>query len=232
MDMNPVGLLPRAAAIAALFLCASVFAQSRQERLEEAMSFDGLQKISVKGIDLAYAVPDATLTGYKSVIIDPVNVSFYKDWKPKVTGSNRNLSSDELQKIRDRVAKAVHDAFAKELGKGGYTVVTEPGPDVLRVKPNIINLYATAPDVPTSGRSRVYTVSAGEMTLVAELVDSSTNEVIARVLDRYESRGTGSFNISSSVSNSAEVGRAASSWASTLRKSLDKAKQIGGPPAA
>jgi Protein of unknown function (DUF3313) len=226
MNMNSVGLLARASAVAALFLCASVFAQSKQS-LEEALSFDGLQKISVKGIDLAYAVPDATLAGYKSVIIDPVSVSFSKNWKPKVTGSNRSLSSDELQKIRDGVAKAVYDSFAQELGKGGYTIVTEAGPDVLRVKPAIINLYANAPDVPTAGRSRVYTVSAGEMTLMAELVDSATNEVIARVLDRYESRNTGTFNLSSSVSNSAEVRRAATSWAGILRKSLDKAKQIG-----
>ncbi len=228
--MNPSWLWVRAAAIAALFLCGGVFAQSRQQQLEEALSFDGLKKISVKGIDLAYALPDATLAGYKSVIIDPVNVSFHKSWKPTVTGSNRNLSSEELQKIRDGVGKAVYESFAQELGKGGYAVVTEAGPDVLRVKPAIINLYANAPDVPTAGRSRVYTVSAGEMTLVAELSDSATNEVLARLMDRYQSRNTGNFTLTTSVSNSAEVRRAASAWAGILRKSLDKAKEIGGQP--
>jgi Protein of unknown function (DUF3313) len=230
--MNPVGLLVRTAALAAIFLCTamfpqSLFAQSKQERLEQALSYDGLEKISVKGIDLAFALPGATLSGYKSVILDPVNVSFHKDFKPEVTGTRRNLSPEELQKIRSNVSKAVSDSFVEELTKGGYTVVTEAGPDVLRVKPLIINLYANAPDVLTPGRSRTYTVSAGEMTLVAELVDSTTNEVIVRVLDRYESRGTGSFNISSSVSNAAEVRRAASAWARILRTSLDKAKEIG-----
>jgi hypothetical protein len=105
--------------------------------------------------------------------------------------------------------------------------VTEAGPDVLRVKPAIINLYVNAPDVPTAGRSRVYTVSAGEMTLVAELIDSETGEVDARVLDRYQSMDTGSFNMSSSVSNAAEVRRAASAWARILKKALDNAKDIG-----
>jgi Protein of unknown function (DUF3313) len=227
INMNPVRWFVSAAAIAALFLSAPLLAQSKQQKLEEALSVDGLQKISVKGIDLAFALPGATLSGYKRLMLDPVSVSFHKDFKPQVTGSRRNLSGDELQQIRDRVAKAVQDSFAEELTKGGYTVVTEAGPDVLRVRPAIINLYATAPDVMTPGRSRVYTVSAGEMTLVAELVDSETNQVIARVLDRYQSQDMGTFNMSSSVSNAAEVRRAASTWARILRTSLDKAKDIG-----
>jgi hypothetical protein len=144
-----------------------------------------------------------------------------------VTGSRRNLSGSELQEIRDRVSKEVQDTFAEQLTKGGYIIVTETGPDVLRVRPAIINLYATAPDVMTPGRSRVYTVSAGEMTLVAELVDSETNQVIARVLDRHQSRDMGTFNMSSSVSNAAEVRRAASAWARILKTSLDKAEEIG-----
>jgi Protein of unknown function (DUF3313) len=225
--MNPVRLSVRTAALAALFLSASLYAQSRQEKLEAALSYDGLQKISVKGIDLAFARPGASLADYKSVMIDPVSVSFHKDWKPKVTGTNRNLSTGEMDNVRSRVAKAFQDSFAEELSKGGYQIVTEAGPDVLRVKPAIINLYVNAPDVPTAGRSRVYTVSAGEMTLVAELVDSETGEVDARILDRYRATDSGNFNLSSSVSNAAEVRRASSAWARILKKALDNAKDIG-----
>ena len=36
------------------------------------MSYDGLQKIKVKGIDLAYSRPGASLAGYNKLIIDPV----------------------------------------------------------------------------------------------------------------------------------------------------------------
>ena len=56
-------------------------------RLEEAMSHDGLQKVSVKGIDLAYARPGAKLSTYRQVMIDPVQVSFSTAWDPKRTGS-------------------------------------------------------------------------------------------------------------------------------------------------
>jgi|SRR5277367_2602425 len=96
------------------------------------------------------------------------------------------------------------------------------------VRPKIIDLYVNAPDVMTPGRSRTYTMSAGRMTLVAELADSESGEVIARVLDRHEGRESGRMSWSSSVTNSAEADRAAGSWARILRGSLDKAKQIGG----
>ena len=106
-------------------------------------------------------------------------------------------------------------------------MVTEAGPDVLRVQANILNLYITAPDVMTPGRSVTFTASAGEMTLLAELSDSDSGQIIARVLDRKQARNTDSFQISSRVSNVAEARNAARAWAKILRTALDKAKDIG-----
>ena len=121
----------------------------------------------------------------------------------------------------------MQEEFVAELKKGGYAVVDAAGPDVLRVQANILNLYVTAPDVMTPGRSRVYTANAGEMTLLAQLSDADSGEVIARVIDRYQARGTASFQLSSSVTNAAEARNAASAWARILRAALDKAKDIG-----
>ncbi len=224
--MNRKRVLRQLAGLIPLFLAATVFAQ-QAKNLEEIMSYDGLQRIDIKGIDMAYALPGATMSGYSKVMIDPISVRFHKDWKPKVAGTMRNLSAGDQQTIRENVAKIVYDAFVEELKKGGYSVVAEPGPDVLRVDAAIINLYVAAPDVMAPGRTKVYTVSAGEMTLVAELADSETGEVIVRVLDRYKARTTGNFRLSSSVSNAAEARSAASSWAKILRVELDKAKTIG-----
>jgi hypothetical protein len=94
------------------------------------------------------------------------------------------------------------------------------------VQTAILNLYITAPDVATAGRTRVYTVSAGEMTLLAELADSETGEIVVRILDRYQARSAGSFRLSSGVYNAAEARNAALSWAKILRGELDKAKTI------
>ncbi len=214
------------AALGALLLF-SVTAAAQKKELEEAASYDGLQQVKIKGIDLAYALPGATLAGYKQVMIEPVSVAFAKNWKPTVTGTSRSLSTDDIEKIRSGVAKVVYDAFIDELKNGGYTIAAGPGPEVLDVRPAIIKLYVTAPDVMTAGRSRTYTTSAGEMSLLAELADSETGQVIARILDRYEARNTGSFRMTNSVTNSSEVRVAASNWAKILRKALDNAKSIG-----
>jgi hypothetical protein len=213
--------------LAAMLVLTPAFAASSSE-LDEAMSVDGLQKTKVKGLDLAYARPGASLAGYSKFKLDPVEVAFHKNWDPKKTGSNIKLSAQDRENIRTGVAKVVDEEFVKELQtKGGYPLVKEAGPDVLRVRAYVINLYVNAPDTMTAGRSRTYTVSAGEMTLFAELYDSETGEVLARVVDRSEARNSGMMSLSNSVVNASEARSIASSWARILRNGLDKAHGIG-----
>jgi len=200
---------------------------SSSKALEEAMAQDGLRKVGVKGIELAYVKPGATLANYKRVKIDPVEVAFHKSWDPTRTGSNIKMSAAERQKILDGVAKLVQEEFAREIGsKSGYAVTEESGDDVLRVKISIVNLYVTAPSGSSSGRSRTYVVSAGEMTLVAELSDSKSGEILARVVDRRESRSAGPIALSGSVYNEGEARSIAATWARILRKALDNAHAI------
>jgi len=158
-------------------------------------------------------------------MIQPIGVRFHKSWKPTVPGNRRSLSSSELQNIRDNVAESVRDAFVEELKKGGYSIVAEPGPDVLRVQTAILNLYITAPDVATAGRTRVYTVSAGEMTLLAELADSETGEIIVRILDapRHARREVSSCRAPSTTPLRRETRPRAGE---ILRGELDKAKTL------
>ena len=216
-----------AALLSSLFLLPNAFAASSAE-LDQAMAHDGLQKVTIKGIDLAYTRPGATLAGYNRVKLDPVEVAFSKNWDPNRTGSNIKLSNDEREKIRSGVGKLVYDEFTRELqSKNAYQVVSEAGPDVLRVKASIVNLYVNAPDTLSPGRSRTYTVSAGEMTLFIELFDSETGQVLARMVDRSEARNSGVMNLSNSVENASEAQAIAAAWARALRKGLDTAHGIG-----
>ena len=194
---------------------------------EASTTADGLEKVKVKGIDLAYVKPGLTLAPYTKVIIEPVEVSFRKDFSPTRSGSRTRLSSDELVKIRNDVGSVVQQEFTKELAKGSYVTATAPGPDVLQVRPEIVDLYVNAPDTMEPGRTRTYTTSAGEMTLILELTDSETGALLARVYDRREGRSTGTLTWSNGVSNRAEAERAANTWARILRARLDAARGIG-----
>jgi hypothetical protein len=228
LDMDIVRRAGLFAVLAALLASAAALAATKAD-FDAAMSHDGLQKITVKGIGLAYARPGATLAGYNRVQIDPVQVAFRKDWNPTKTGSNFKLGTEERENIRTGVAKLVQEEFVKALeAKSAYKVVNEAGPDVLRVKVHVVNLYVNAPDTKSAGRSRTYIVSAGEMTMFAELCDSESGETLARIVDRREARSVaGIVTLSNSVENAGEARDIASSWARILRDGLDKAHGIG-----
>jgi len=187
--------------------------------------WDGLQRRENKRLDNVYVRPNVQFTAYKSVRLDPVEVQFDKDWDPNrsaVTLSQR-LSKDDIQRIRADLSKVFREEFAERLSKGGYPLVDEDGDDVLRVQAALINVYINAPDtsMQTAGRSRTYVMDAGRMTVVMQLQDSVTGQVLARVVDTKQGSSTGRLQWSTSVSNSAEARRAFGDWADALRRGLD-----------
>jgi hypothetical protein len=190
------------------------------------VEWDGLQRTKVKGIDAAYVRPGVDLAQYGKVMLDPVVVAFDKNWKPERTGSRTALSPEDRERIKSDLSKLAWDAIKDTLGKknrqsDGYAVVAAPGPDVMRLSTALVDVYVNAPDVQAPGRSRTYVVNAGRMTLVAELRDSETGALFARVLDQREARGNVGLTWSSSVQNSAEARNAVTSWANILRARLD-----------
>ncbi len=206
-------------------LLAGVAHSASQADFDAKMSHDGLARINVKGVSLAYARPGATLAAYKRVKIDPVEVAFEKDWKASRPGSRIPLSTQELDEIRTGLAKLIQDQFVKALeAKGRYPVVKESGPDVLRLRIYVVNLKVNAPANVSSGRTQTFTMSAGEMTLFMDLFDSETGQIIARVIDRREGRADSVMRMSSRVTNVAQAEDIAAEWARILRDALDRAQ--------
>lgn len=193
-------------------------------KIDEAMSFDGLTRTAVKGVELAYVRPGASLSGYQAVIVLPPSVSFHRDFSAQGRGTRLPISERDLAATRQRVADLVQDEFAKALKRGGYEVATAPGPNVLAVKPDIVGLYVNAPDNGRSGRSRSFAFSAGQMTLSATLMDSDTGDILARVIDRQAARHTGTLQMANTVTNTAEARDIANRWAQILVAALDRAR--------
>ena len=187
--------------------------------------WDGLVRVNSKQIDHLYKLPEADFSGYKRVRLDPIEVEFDKNWKPNAAerSPSRQLNNSDLEKIKKTLAEEFRKVFTEELTRNGYPVVSEDGDDVLRVSAAIVNLYITAPEKMSAGRSRTYTTNAGHMTLVAELRDSVTGKLMARAVDSVQARDTGTFMISNSVTNLAAARTALNKWAGVLRKGLDAA---------
>lgn len=210
--------------LAATFLFASTALAQKKNPIDEIATADGLTKVQVKGVDLAYRREGVSMAGYNKLIVEPVEVAFHKNWDPTRPGSHLKLGKADRENIRNGVAKIVQEEFEKALKAGnGWQLVKEPGPDVLRLKPKVLNLYVNAPDTKQAG-VRTYTVTSGEMTLLLELYDSETGAILARAVDRQESRETGQWQISSSVTNVADAQLIAARWGKVLRDRLDKSK--------
>jgi len=218
----------KAACLLALTLALTGSLAASKKDVDEAMGRGGLQKTSVKGLELAYVRPGASLAAYKRIKLDPVEVQFDKSWDPTRTGSRIKLGTEEREKIRASVAKLVEEEFAKTLQKGGtYQLTTESAPDVLRVKVSVLNVYINAPTGTGAGRSKTYVSSAGQMTLLAELSDSVSGQVLARVADRREGNSLARMERADRIENEGAAREVAAAWAQILRNALDKAHQIG-----
>jgi Protein of unknown function (DUF3313) len=225
--MTTTATLKAACLFALTLALTSSFAATKKD-VDEAMGRDGLQKVNVKGLELAYARPGASLAAYKRVKLDPVEVQFDKSWEPTRTGSRIKLGPEEREKIRANVARLVEEEFTKVLQKGGaYQITTDSAPDVLRVKASVLNVYINAPADTGAGRSKTYVSSAGQMTLLAELSDSASGQMLARVADRREGNRMARMERAEPGDNEGAARDVAAAWAQILRKALDKARSIG-----
>jgi Protein of unknown function (DUF3313) len=188
-----------------------------------AQQWDGLERRDSKSLDAVYVRPNVQFKAYKSVRLDPVSVAFDKNWDPNrdARGASR-LSSSDIQRIREELAKSFRKVFAERLGKDGYALVDADADDVLRVQAGLINVYINAPDTMSAGRSRTYVMDAGRMTVVMQLADSVSGQLLARVVDTKQASSYGRLQWSNSVSNSAEAQRAFGQWADALCKALDE----------
>jgi len=197
------------------------------EPLDELSNSEGLTRVESKAVDILYRRPHVTLANYSKLLIKPVEVQFAKHWDPDSNGSGSvlyRMQDVDREKIKSELANAFVEVFEKEIGKGGYTVVTQPAEDVLEIQAAIVNLYIVAPDPSqTAGRSKVYTTDAGEMTLVMQLHDSITGQLLARAIDR-EAATHQSWNWTTSVSNTADAKQIINGWAASLRKALDASR--------
>ena len=196
-------------------------------------SWDGLIEVKPKRMDAAFLLPGADFRPYTKLMVDPTQVAFKKDWMKSVNDqrslSNR-VSEDDAKKILAAARTNFDDIFAEAFTKAGYTVVTEPGSDVLRVSTAVVNLYINAPDTMSAGRTYSFTAEAGEATLVVEVRDSMTGALMGRVLDRRETRGTAGMQMSTSVSNKSEFRALFKQWADIVVKGIAELKTLSPVP--
>ena len=212
--------------VAATFclLTLTAIAQTDEELDADASStYDGLVQVKAKGFRNVWIKPGVDPSVYSKIL--PGGAQFhYRDVRatPNTTAARRSATEFPIeQKNRETVERIVVDAFREEAGKSKYfTLADEPGPDTIYVWGGLYDVVSRVPPEYV-GRSEVYLSSVGEATLVVQIEDSMTREVLARVVDRRAAEPTFAQR-SNPVTNASEVRRLAGTWARIFRSSLDK----------
>lgn len=162
-------------------------------------------------------------------MIEPTEVAFAKNWQRDYNRTTRDLSGrisdSEVQRTITEAAKAASEIFASTWTKGGYTVVTEPGPDVLRVKTGVVNIWVNAPDRQTPGRNYSFSEEAGQATLFVEARDSMTGALLGRAVDQ-RIVGDNLTAWRTSVSNRADFRDQVQEWAKISVRGMAELKSL------
>jgi hypothetical protein len=196
-----------------------------------AVTEEGLHLVPDSKLAIVYADPEAELAPYDKVMLLDTYVAFKKNWARDQRRSSTNRmhpNERDMEQIKQTLAEEFRTVFTEVLEQGGYPVVAQAGEDVLLIRPAIINLDATAPDLPQAGMNRSYVASAGEMTLYVEVYDSITGDLMAKALDRKsDTQNAGFYTWATSVSNKVAAERILKGWANILLDALNEAKQEG-----
>ena len=192
---------------------------------EAELSYDGLHKVDNSQADMAWARPDIDLSGYTKIMPVGGGIEYAQADNKGRTTRDRNKGGPYFidDKARGQFETLVADVFAEELGKlENFTIVDEPGPDVLMVAGGLLNVMSFVPPDPNMTRSVIFVSAVGEATLVLELRDSESGTILARSIDTRAAETIGdTFTRSNSVTNSSEARRLIRFWARRLVEGLD-----------
>jgi hypothetical protein len=221
--------------MSAIGLCAGlILAHPRNVSAQQAppqVSKDGLQLKIHTSNELVYVKPGATFSQYKKVMVLDCYVAMQKDWQQNYNNNvgpdiNAQVTDADVQRIENTLSAEFKKVFTAELQKGGYQVTTTEAADVLILRPAIIDVQVTAPDLMTSINNANVISSAGSGTFYLELW-AYPHTLLARAYDAQADQQPFAQQ-ANSVTNMQAADIILKKWADQLVRHLDSAR--GKPP--
>jgi hypothetical protein len=162
-------------------------------------------------------------------MFDPPQVAFAKNWQRDYNRSTHSLSGrisdSDIRAAVDNATSSVSKIFPERFAQEGYQVVSQPGPDVLRLSLAVVDLTVNAPDTMVAGRVSTYAFDAGAATFAVEARDSLTNQLLGRAIDRREA-GEGPTYRRTYTSNVADFEALFDTWARNAARGLNELKAM------
>ena len=183
-----------------------------------ATDLDGLGKVSSKYFDAAFVRPGVDFNHYQELLVSGSELAFKTPDRAK---QQFPLSTEQ----KDRFRHLLDEQFATELASlDNLRLTNAAGPNVLAVQVRVQDILATVPSqaVGRSGWGALSRRALGEATLVIELSESESGEILARVYDRRAIEGVAiAQDPSAPVTRWEDVEAMCKHWATTVRDRLD-----------
>ena len=140
---------------------------------------DGLANVRSRSLDVAQLRPGTDFARYSGLLLNPPELTFSM---PDRAEEEFALTDDQQSRFRDIVARAFESEFSK---LQSMPLVNERGAGVLALNVRVQDIVANVSQksLSAAGRGSAFLEASGAATLVIELSDSMSEEILARGID-------------------------------------------------
>lgn len=149
------------------------------------VNYEGLATIPARRVDIAQVRPGTDFANYRGITIAALELAYTN---PDRTQQQFSLSQEQKDRLHDLLETALND----ELSRLDTLQLTERiGPDVLMLRARVQDIVVTVGEqsLNDGGRGAAFLEASADATVVLELFDSQTNEILARAVDSRSAEG-------------------------------------------
>lgn len=191
--------------------------QPTQPLDKTSFDFEGLEQVPSQHFTAVFGRLGTDFTHYDGVVVNNVQLAFRT---PDRSENQFPVNADSKERFRDFLRQQFVTEFEN---LQNIEVVQAPGPTVLDLHVRVQDILATIPGrrVGATGRATFALEAIGEITLVIELRDSESEEVLVRVFDQRALEGVAMFQDDKPVTRWPDIEEICKQWARRVREGLD-----------
>ena len=186
------------------------------------LSYDGLTPLANTLMSRVWVRDGFSLSEYKKVILEGAGIRYRPVTRTLASGQESAATEFPISAAqKTELETLITEEFDRALDRLILPEVTEPGPDVLRVRGFMLDVVSRIPPEEAT-RERYFIDSVGQATFVVELVDSQTGTVLVRAVDTRSAIAPGdAANPSNAATSQAQVRALVARWADLLVDALN-----------